>query len=161
MNKEVAGPIILGIFALIILYVIMNKIGGVFKGAGEGLGLSKSDAEVASSKGVVSAIPIIATEDGRPSYKDSEYLGFANTLYNGFSGVGTDTDVTNGILKKIKNQTDWNMLIKAFGVRNDMNIFDWFHDEFPQSSTGINKFRQSIDDCNKMLSAKGVKKYLL
>ncbi|MEG2666269.1 MAG: hypothetical protein RSA02_04555 [Bacteroidales bacterium] len=79
----------------------------------------------------------IKIEDTNLSLEKSEYSILANQLFTSMNGVGTDFKSIERVLIKIKNNDDWNDLIKAFGTREVKRwpykftgtLYDWFQDE--------------------------------
>jgi hypothetical protein len=56
----------------------------------------------------------------KATYPDSNYIGFASTIYEGMRYcVGDDYGTVETTLKKMKNDIDVAKLIKAFGMRQD------------------------------------------
>jgi hypothetical protein len=153
---EAMAPIFIPIILLILGYIVINKVLGgvsaVASGASEGLGLSRSDEQAKASRDAIIEI----TVTGKQTLSGNEVMNLANTLHNAFKGVGTDTDTSKAVFTKLQNQDDFNALIRAFGVRDGMNIFDYLRDEIPQSSY----IRLSVDDVNKILKSKHITKNL-
>lgn len=58
-----------------------------------------------------------------PSFAKSQYLTFADTLYNAMDGAGTDYDSVIGVFKEMKNDVDILYLIDAFGTRAGSSMF--------------------------------------
>jgi hypothetical protein len=46
-----------------------------------------------------------------------DFNALANTLFDAFNGVGTKNDVWRSVLIKLKNQADWDALLKAYGTK--------------------------------------------
>ena len=60
------------------------------------------------------------TKGVRPTFPDSQYNAFANTIYEGMRyAVGDDYGAVELTLKKMINDLDVAKLIKAFGLRQD------------------------------------------
>lgn len=100
----------------------------------------------------------------RPSFVDSNYNTFANTIYNGMRyAVGDNYDAVEETLKRMKNDLDVAKLIQAFGERqnyafgiptgNPMDLFT-----FVQSELGNEWFKVSsrIKSINEDWSRKGI-----
>lgn len=67
-----------------------------------------------------------------PSYLDTQYNGFADTLYQSMKGVGTYEEEVAGIMYKMKNDQDVLKLIQAFGTRDGYTLSEWIADDFSQ-----------------------------
>lgn len=53
-----------------------------------------------------------------PSYTVTQYKVFADTLFDAFSGPGTDEERVKSVFQKMKNDLDVLELIKAYGTRD-------------------------------------------
>jgi hypothetical protein len=92
----------------------------------------------------------------RPSYVDSQYKLFADTIYSaGFDVLfGTDEDSIYAVFRRMNNDLDVNKLIVAFGTRRI---------EFSTVSSSLGAFLSSeLDEkergeINKILQAKNIK----
>lgn len=92
----------------------------------------------------------------RPSYVDSQYKLFADTIYSsGFDVLfGTDEDSIYAVFRKMNNDLDVNKLIVAFGTRRI---------EFSSQSASLGGFLTSEldekerEEINKILKAKSIK----
>lgn len=146
----------LGVIALIVLYYMKSQVGK----ATDALGLTQSDEDKKANR---DAVQEIAVDAKKLSYPTSRYLTLANNLFNAMEGFGTDADVVKSTFEQMKNQNDWNMLIKNFGTREGRNIFSWVKAEFPQSSTAVmgRYLRENVNNLNVILKNKGIKQNLL
>ena len=67
-----------------------------------------------------------------PSYLDSQYILFADTLYTAMKGAGTDEEAVAGVMYKMKNGADVLKLINAFGQKDGYSLTEWIADDFSQ-----------------------------
>jgi hypothetical protein len=58
-----------------------------------------------------------------PSFSKSQYLTFADTIYNSMDGAGTDEEALKGAFKEMQNDVDILYLIDAFGTRAGTSMF--------------------------------------
>ncbi len=87
----------------------------------------------------------IKVDESNLSYDKSQYDLWASQLFSAMEGGGTNEDSVYRVLLNIKNQDDWNQLVKAFGVKEDGSwyisfsgtLVDWFNSEF--NTTDYNK----------------------
>lgn len=78
----------------------------------------KKNKELA--KNVDSEISNLSKNGLKPSFADSNYNTFANTIYNSMRyAVGDDYGTVEVTMKKMKNDLDVAKLVKAFGQRQD------------------------------------------
>ena len=88
----------------------------------------------------------------KPSFSDSNYMSFANTIYNSMRYcVGDDYGSVESTMKKMNNDLDVAKLIKAFGVRQDycfgipsgdpMDLFTYVRKELGNDYAGITDYR--------------------
>jgi hypothetical protein len=97
----------------------------------------------------------IKVDESNLSYEQSQYTLWASQLFTAMDGIGTDEDTILRIVQKIKNQDDWNQLVKSFGVREASaftssfsgTLLDWLADEL--STNDYNK-------CIEILAKVGV-----
>jgi len=72
-----------------------------------------------------------------PTYMDSQYLMFADTLETAMDSTwydwGTDELTVFGVMLKMKNDLDVNKLILAFGTRDAANLMQWISGDFGQT----------------------------
>lgn len=101
----------------------------------------------------------------RQSYDESQYITFANTIYNGMRyAVGDNYGSVEDTLKKMKNNLDVALLIKAFGVRQNfffglpsgsaMDLFTFVQNELGNDYGGITDYR--VTRVNADWEAKGI-----
>lgn len=148
----IAIPIVLLILGAYVVYKFMGGLSSVASGTTEGLGLTRSDEQTSASRQAVQGIEV----GTKTTMTGTEVMNLANTLHNAFKGVGTDTDAAQAVFTRLGNQDDFNALIRSFGIRDGMNIFDYLRDEIPQSSY----IRLAVDDINELLRKKGITKNL-
>lgn len=89
-----------------------------------------------------------------PSYIDSEYETFANSIYNAVKGAGTDEDAVCRVLDKMKNDADMLKLEMAFGIRDGMDLRQWIRDDF--STTSFLWMTMTVNDLNSTLNKRGI-----
>lgn len=63
------------------------------------------------------------------SYSESEYNSMANSLFDALSGPGTDEEAIYETFMKMKTNSDVLKLQAAFGIRNDMDLFEYIRDD--------------------------------
>lgn len=75
------------------------------------------------------------------SYDDSQYEGFASTLYSAMKGIGTDKDSCSDVFSKMQTRSDVLKLISTFGVKDGENLSEWIDGDFSakDKNTYINK----------------------
>jgi hypothetical protein len=117
------------------------------------------------SKNVDSEINSLSRNGLKPSFSDSNYNTFANTIYNSMRfAVGDDYGTVESTMKKMKNDLDVAKLIKAFGQRqnyafaipigNPMDLFTFIQDELGKEWGFTNvRIRRINEDYKK----KGIK----
>jgi len=66
------------------------------------------------------------------SYQDSQYLIFADSLYQAMKGYGTDETSIAGIMYKMKNDADVLKLVQSFGQKDGYTLPEWIADDFSQ-----------------------------
>jgi hypothetical protein len=84
-----------------------------------------------------------------PSYQDTQYNVFADTLYQSMKGVGTYEEEVAGVMYKMKNDIDILKLIQAFGTRGGFSLSEWIADDFDQEDKAFY--------INDILQRKGIK----
>lgn len=88
----------------------------------------------------------------KPSFVESQYLTFANTIFNGIRYcVGDDYGVVEDTLKKMKNDLDVAKLVQAFGKRRracfgiptggEDDLFTSVQAELGQEYAGLTNYR--------------------
>lgn len=180
MNKEtvqavapIVMPVVIGAVALIVIFYVIHQFTGGIKSASEGLGFSDNDQTKEAEKNVTGGVktdPKIIL-----SYPLNNYNDVAEKLYQSVKGVGTDTGQVTSVVKWVKNQNDWNQLIKSFGIRDGENMLTWIRGEFSQSKNKALQYGatilsyglipldnySSLDDLNNILRSKKITQYLL
>lgn len=102
----------------------------------------------------------------KPSYQDSNYVTFANTIYNSMRYcAGDDYGTVELNMKKMKNDLDVAKLIKAFGTRQDycfgipvgspMDLFTYVQKELGNDWGGLTNYR--VQNINSNWKSKGIK----
>ncbi len=100
----------------------------------------------------------------KQSFNSSQYLQFAQTIHQSIKVcAGDDYGTAEDVLKKMKNDLDVALLIKAFGKRQDycfgvplaeMALFAYLNKELGNEWAGITSYR--IDSINKDWKKKGI-----
>lgn len=102
----------------------------------------------------------------RQSYSNSQYLTFANQIYEGMRYVaGDDYAMVEGNLRKMMNDLDVGLLIKAFGARQDYafgiptgtpkDLFTFVRTELGDDYGGLTSYR--LTRVNEDWKKKGIK----
>lgn len=96
-----------------------------------------------------------------PSYNQSQYSNWANTLKTSFDGCGTQNDAWQRIFNQMKNDADVLALIATYGVRtyDGCNWEGDFNDKTGTLSAGLQDELSSgeLGKLNKLLSDKNIK----
>lgn len=100
----------------------------------------------------------------KQSFLDSQYLQYAETIHNAIKVcVGDDYSTAEQTLKKMNNNLDVALLIRAFGKRQDycfgipiaeMNLFSYIRKELGAEYAGITAYR--VDRINSDWKKKGI-----
>ena len=101
----------------------------------------------------------------KPSYSESQYLTFANTIFNGIRYCwGDDYGTVEETMKRMKNDLDVAKLIKAFGRRRracfgiptggEDDLFTSIQAELGQDFGGLTNYR--VDRINNDWKKKGI-----
>jgi len=109
------------------------------------------------SQNIENDISKLTKEGVKPTFIDSQYVLFANTIHNGMRYcVGDDYGTVESTLKKMANDMDVAKLIKAFGTRNDycfglktgeFDLFTYVQKELGNDFGGVTNYRvQRIND---------------
>ena len=100
------------------------------------------------------------SKNQKPSFVQSQYGAFADSLFEAMSGLGTDNSAIEEIFGKMKNTLDVLKLVQAFGIRiytddrvfffntKQMNLNQWISAELS------NKEKNKL---NNLLASKGIK----
>lgn len=69
-----------------------------------------------------------------PTYLDSQYLGFAGTLFQAMDSWlfdwGTDEEAVQGVMQQMRNDADVNKLVSAFGSKDGYTLPEWIAGDF-------------------------------
>jgi hypothetical protein len=68
-----------------------------------------------------------------PSYQNTQYQIFADTLYTAMDGWGTDEDSVKTVMQAMNNNADVLKLIQVFGIRDGYGLAGWIADDFSAS----------------------------
>ena len=97
------------------------------------------------NKSTTEDIKILNKQGIKPTYYASQYVQFADKLYNAMITSnpfqGTDEDAIYSVMRLMKNDVDINMLVKAFGTRRM---------EFSLKGGGLAAFLQDDLDAKEM-----------
>lgn len=107
-----------GVVAVTVLAVTVYA---VFKITQKLSGLEEQDSK--EDKDVVSEIER-ESKTKPPSYADSQYKTFANTIETAGFDVGTDEAAIYSTFRKLKNNTDYLKLLNAWGKPN-RTVYEW------------------------------------
>lgn len=139
------AKVAVGAGGVIILYAVGKKIATSIFGSAD-----KKRYQVYSGQ-VDGDIKNLSNKGLKPSYKDSQYTSFANTIYNGMRYcVGDDYGTVEETMKKMNNDLDVAKLIKAFGLRQDscfgingaqMDLFTYIQKELGNDYGGLTNYR--------------------
>lgn len=102
----------------------------------------------------------------RPSFPDSNYDTFANTIYESMRyAIGDDYGTVETTMKKMKNDLDVAKLIKAFGTRQNYlfgipkgtpkDLFTMIQEELGNDYAGVTNYR--VKNINADWRKKGIK----
>lgn len=111
-------------------------------------------------------INVLNNQGVKPSFPESAYSTFANTIYNGMRYcAGDDYGTVEATLKKMKNDLDVAKLIKAFGKRQDycfgipasgeLDLFTYVQKELGNDWGGLTNYR--VKNINADWKKKGIK----
>ena len=81
------------------------------------------------------------------TYTDAQYNSLASKLYTAVKGWGTDLDAVYAVFEAMFTRSDLMKLTAAFGVKDDMTLYEWIHDDLNQ---------RQIDHVNQILSARNI-----
>lgn len=77
-----------------------------------------------------------------PSFQNTQYQIFADTLYTAMKGFGTDENSVKGVFQQLNNNADVLKLIQVFGIRDGYGLAGWIADDF--SSTDKDKYINQV-----------------
>jgi hypothetical protein len=113
--------------------VVGSVVGGV-------LLFTRGKKFVAWLKGLQQNINInqdIAAQPNKPSYQNSQYYIFADTLYSAMQSdwynpfdYGTDEDGVKSVMEKMRNDADVLKLVQAFGKKDGYTLQQWIAEDF-------------------------------
>lgn len=63
------------------------------------------------------------------TFSESEYNTMANGLFKAMDGIGTDEAAIYQVFQKLRTNSDVLKLQAAFGIRNDMDLFEYIRDD--------------------------------
>jgi len=122
----------------------------------------KKDKELASD--INDEISKFKKDGLKQSFLNSEYLQDAETIHHAIAVcAGDDYSTAENVLKKMKNNLDVALLIKAFGKRQDycfgiptseMNLFTYLSKELGSEWLGLTRYR--LDRVNSDWKKKGI-----
>ena len=111
-------------------------------------------------------IQALTNQGMKPSFAESQYVTFANTIYNSMRyAVGDDYSTVEKTLKKMNNDLDVAKLIRAFGKRQDyffglpvsgeLDLFTYVQKELGNEYGGLTSYR--VKGINEEWKKKGIK----
>jgi len=144
---------------LVLVYIVGRKIFKVAFPSDE----TKRNRELVANVG--NEIREYEQQGQKPSFADSQYNLFANTIYNGMRYcAGDDYGTVEVTMKKMKNNVDVAKLIAAFGKRQDycfgiptgnpMDLFTYVQKELGNDWGGLTNYR--VANINKDWKSKGI-----
>jgi len=68
-----------------------------------------------------------------PSYQNTQYQIFADSLYAAMKGWGTDEETCKQVMLQMNNNADILKLISIFGIRDGFGLAGWIADDFSAS----------------------------
>lgn len=83
----------------------------------------------------------------KPSYHEGLYIDLADQLFKAMDGIGTNNAAVYSVFKKVKNDVDFVMLLRAFGTRKGENLQSWVHGDLKP---------EIISELNQIMAKKGV-----
>ncbi len=96
----------------------------------------------------------------KPTYSESQYSSYANTLWSAMNGYGTDEDIIMRVFANLKNDADFVSLSAAYGTRT---ISSGLGNPEPNyrgtlsCALASELSNSKIKDINKSMSKKGIK----
>lgn len=137
--------ILIGLFLVgaYLLNKATSKVAGVFSKSPEDLQRTKDTVRVVTD-GIV---------EKKLSYSKPTFESWATNMYLAMKGVGTDERSVRRILGYMKNTNDLKYFIKVFGVRDNMNLFEWIRDEIGTISS---PWGVTISNLNEDLAKKNI-----
>jgi hypothetical protein len=120
-------------------YFMLKKSGGLLTSIKKFTGQATTED---INRSTTEDIKTLNKQGIKPTYYASQYVQFADTLYNAMITSnpfdGTDEDAIYSVMRLMKNDVDINMLVKSFGTRRM---------EFSLKGGGLAAFLQ--DDLDK------------
>lgn len=118
------------------------------------------------AQNVNNEINVLTNQGVKPTYADSQYNTFANTIYNGMRYcAGDDYSTVESTLKRMMNDLDVAKLVKAFGKRQDycfgiptsgeLDLFTYVQKELGNDYGGLTNYR--VKRINEDWKKKGIK----
>lgn len=77
-----------------------------------------------------------------PSFQNTQYQIFADTLYTALKGFGTDENSVKGVFQQMNNNADVLKLIQVYGIRDGYGLAGWIAGDF--SSTDKDKYINQV-----------------
>lgn len=144
---EIIGKIALPLVVLIIVLVIVKKIGNKMT--------ASSDKAEKETKQITNGFVNEVTKNHdktKQTFTESQIKRYVVILFNALSGAGTDEAAIENVFESIQTDDDLRGLIKAYGVRDEMDLVTAIHDDIDQS----NMIGLSINDLNEILEEKNL-----
>lgn len=131
--------VVVAIIVLFLLYKFSNNLMILF-GFKDSKDAKKDEKEY--EKDLAGEINDLYDNGVRASYPVSTYNEWANGLESAMDNAGTDNDYVFRVFGALKNQLDFNLLTKSFGIRkkgipfvtaDDWNLTQWLVSEMSDS----------------------------
>lgn len=140
MDRELIIRIIVPIGILIVVWLIVDKIFGISKGWKEDREKNARDeSKLRQEQDEISR----QRESGeKRTMPLSKIKGLADALYNAMKGAGTDYNRVMQVFSNLGNNTDFLLLQREFGIRDDENLNQWINDDL--SSGQVSKLNNYL-----------------
>lgn len=76
------------------------------------------------------------------TYSDAEYNSKASSLYKAMEGMGTTWPTVWSVISSLKNKSDFWMLYKTYGTKDEMDLSAWMEDDLDEGE--MNKVREHL-----------------
>ena len=134
-KRAIAFAIVL-IVVVILFFVMKSQIMNL---------IQKIKSQTAANKELQEEI----TTGGGLTYTQTQYVAFANKLYDSMKGIGTDRDTIRYVFNEMETKADVLKLIQVFGVRDGETLSQWLKGE-------TYWFKNVTGEVNNILSRKGI-----
>lgn len=124
LTKEMIMTVLPYVILLIALIVLSKKMKSLFS-----FGQGDEETKKAANKYVSEVSGSI--DKNELSYDNSVYLAFANAIHGAVKGFGTDEKTILDTFKQLKTNSDFKALVRAYAVRDSMDLVQTLYDELP------------------------------